>query len=104
VQDALQVVKAMGFVERRMMEAIIRLIEAEAAGVTEEQVLSAVIPPEHPEYRLRPSYAYGFRRLAIRGLLSAVRDQSGGWVYRPTEKAIRELDRGESNAYPGSAG
>jgi hypothetical protein len=88
----------MGIVERLMMDAIPRLIAAGAKGVTEEQVLGAVIPTDHPECRSRPSYKHGFARLRRRGLLTAVWDEPEGWKYAPTRKALKELANKESHA------
>ena len=52
-----------------------------ASSVPEKTIIEAVIPPEHPEYRLRPSYRYGLVRLLRRGVINGALDRSGQMHY-----------------------
>lgn len=96
----------MGVVEAEMMTAIWRMIDAGAAGVSKEEVLAVVVPPEHPEYRLRPAYAQGLERLSRRGWLNSFYDESGTLRYSParprealtSDVAWREGERASGGA------
>jgi len=46
-------------------------------SVTEADIMDAVIPPDHPEFRERPAYRYGLDRLRRRHVINAITDQAG---------------------------
>ncbi|MBV9123536.1 MAG: hypothetical protein JO112_09275 [Planctomycetes bacterium] len=73
----------MGRVEKEMMDAVWHLMDAGADSVTEEEILDAVVPREHPEYRFQAAYVYGVERLLRRNWLTPLR-RDGQRRYRPT--------------------
>lgn len=58
----------MGKVERLMIEAMARHPE----GLTPEEALDAIVPPDNPKLRFRPAYKYCFDRLASRHMVDFV--------------------------------
>lgn len=44
---------------------------------TLQEIMDAVVPPDHPEFRERPAYRYGIERLLRRHLINAVHDREG---------------------------
>jgi hypothetical protein len=78
--------------EREMMEALVRLVAEVGRPVTEEEALSAIVPPDQPRLRFKPSYKYCAARLARRGLLSATtNDLAKPRNYEPTKLGIAQL-------------
>ena len=57
-----------------MLAFIQARLDAGALSVTQDQVFAAVVPPNHPEFRLRPAYRYGLSRLQVRRVINAVDD------------------------------
>jgi hypothetical protein len=85
---------AMGKVERAMLEAIVRIAQDLGRGVTEEEALSAIVPPSEPNLRFRPAYKHCFERLERRGLLQATsKDESGVWRHIPSAWGLIQLER-----------
>jgi hypothetical protein len=72
---------AVNNVESEMLAYIQRRMADGALSVTEQEVLDAVVPREHPEYRQRPAYKYGLERLQRRRVINAVRDKRGNAHY-----------------------
>jgi hypothetical protein len=72
---------AMGPVEADMLAYIQRRLEQGALSVTEQEIMDAVVPHDHPEYRERPAYRYGLERLRRRHVINAVADQTGTLHY-----------------------
>ena len=68
-------------VEAEMLTYIQRRIDEGAATVSEDEILAAVVPADHPEYRLRPAYRYGLTRLRRRRRLGAFPSRDGGMRY-----------------------
>jgi hypothetical protein len=86
--------ETVGKVEREMLEAIVRLVQELGRGVTEEEALSAIIPPDQPRLRFKPSYKHCFERLGRRGLLEGTtRDSSDGWRVVPSAWGLVQLGR-----------
>jgi hypothetical protein len=67
----------MGPVESNMLAYLRRRLEEGALSVTGAEIMDAVIPPDHPEYKERPAYRYGLERLLRRHVINAVADQTG---------------------------
>jgi hypothetical protein len=61
----------MGEIETKMVNFIRQRIEQGVPGVTEAEIMAAIVPADHPEYRLRPAYRYGLNRLRVRGVVNA---------------------------------
>jgi hypothetical protein len=59
----------LAYIQRRPMEG--------ALSVPASEVMDAIIPAEHPEYRLRPAYRYGLERLRRRSVVNAIVDEKG---------------------------
>ena len=53
-----------------MLAFIQARLDAGALSVTQDQVFAAVVPPYHPEFRLRPAYRYGLSRLQVRRVIN----------------------------------
>jgi len=64
-------------VESQILAYIQRRLSAGSLDVSESEIMDAVIPIEHPEYRRRPAYRYGLRRLHVRGVINAIDDHKG---------------------------
>jgi len=71
----------MGTVEANMLAYIKRRLDEGALSVSEAEIMDAVVPPDHPEYRSRPQYRHGLDRLRRRLVINAVLDPSGMWHY-----------------------
>ena len=67
----------MGPVETKMLSYIENRLREGALSVPEAEIMSAVVPHEHPEYRNRPAYRHGLDRLLRRHVINAV-DALGG--------------------------
>jgi hypothetical protein len=80
-------------VEDKMLDFIKRRHAEGGLSVTEEEVFTAVIPPDHPEFRHRPAYKYGLERLRRRLLINAVDDSAGAMHYFIGNYASEELLR-----------
>jgi hypothetical protein len=68
-------------VEAQMVAFIQRRVAEGAASVTRSEVLAAVIPHEHPEYRYRPEYKQALERLHHHRRIRAIRDKDGQMRY-----------------------
>ena len=71
----------MGTVEKRMLAYITRRLEEGALSVPGAEVMDAVVPPDHPEFRERPAYRYGLDRLRTRLVINGVTDAHGTMHY-----------------------
>jgi hypothetical protein len=77
-----------------MLEAIVQLSRELGRGVTEDEALSAIIPPSQSFLRHRASYKHCFERLQRRGLLEATtRDESYAWRHIPSAWGLAQLER-----------
>jgi hypothetical protein len=63
----------LSYIERRLAEGVL--------SVTAAEVMDAVVPAEHPEFRERPAYRYGLQRLHRRQILNAIDDRDGQTHY-----------------------
>lgn len=81
----------MGPVETQMLRFIEGRLAEGSLSVSEEDILAAVVPTDHPEYRDRPSYRHGLDRLLRRHVINAVRDPRGRNHYFIGSHASREL-------------
>jgi hypothetical protein len=68
-------------VEAQMLDFIKRRLDEGATSVPASEILAAVVPKEHPEYRLRPAYKHGLDRLRRRGRVCAVVGPGGELRY-----------------------
>jgi hypothetical protein len=64
-----------------MLAYVQRRIDEGAATIPEDEILAAVVPLDHQEYRLRPAYRYGLMRLRRRHLLGAFEGRDGVMRY-----------------------
>ena len=87
----------MGTVERMMIQAMLQFVETHGRGMTAEEAQAAIIPADKPKIRYRPAYKHCFNRLSVRGMFTHERDSAGVWRFRPSDKAIAELE-GEAPA------
>jgi hypothetical protein len=71
----------MGPVESNILAYIKRRLEDGELSVTGAEIMEAVIPADHPEFRERPAYRYGLERLRRRHVINAVADQAGTLHY-----------------------
>ena len=71
----------MGPVESQMLEYVRARLELGALAVPAVEILDAIVPPEHPEFRSHPAYRYGLDRLLRRGVINAVDDKDGNRHY-----------------------
>jgi hypothetical protein len=71
----------MASIESNMVAYIKRRLEEGELSVTAAEIMDAVIPADHPEYRERPAYRYGLERLRRRHVINAIADQSGALHY-----------------------
>ena len=71
----------MGPVESNMLAYLRRRLEEGALSVTGAEIMDAVIPPDHSEYKERPAYRYGLERLLRRHVINALPDQTGTLHY-----------------------
>ena len=71
----------MGPVESRMLAYLKARLENGALSVSGEEIMDAVVPSDHPEFRERPAYRYGLERLHVRGVINAVDDRAGRTHY-----------------------
>ena len=62
----------MGPVESEMLAYIERCLAAGRLSVPAREIVDAVVPPEHPDWRHRPAYRYGLDRLLTRHVVNAV--------------------------------
>jgi hypothetical protein len=67
----------MNSVEADMLGYIKRCLDAGRLSVPAAEILDAVVPREHPEWRYRPGYRHGLERLQRRRVINAV-DASDG--------------------------
>jgi hypothetical protein len=67
----------MGKVESEILHYIERRLEEGVLSVTEAEIMDAIIPGDHPEFRLRPSYRYGLERLLRRNRINGIKDSAG---------------------------
>jgi hypothetical protein len=72
---------AMGPVESNMLAYIKRRLEEGELSVTRAEIMDAVIPSDHPDFRERPAYRYGLERLLRRRVINAVSDRAGTLHY-----------------------
>ena len=68
-------------VESTMLAYIKRRLEEGAFSVTGAEIMNAVIPSDHPEFRERPAYRYGLERLRRRHVINAIADRAGTLHY-----------------------
>jgi hypothetical protein len=52
-------------------------LEPGTLSATGREIMDAVVPRDHPEYRERPAYRYGLDRLRRRHVINALPDQTG---------------------------
>jgi hypothetical protein len=78
--------RAMGRVEALIWTALWTKIDAGANDASEEELLNAVTPPDHPEYRLLPTYKYAVQRLSRRGWFNRIVDTAGAIRYSPARR------------------
>jgi hypothetical protein len=71
----------MGPVESKMLAYLKRRLDEGALSVPASEILDAVIPPDHPEFRYRPAYRYGLDRLHVRSVINAIDDGAGARHY-----------------------
>jgi hypothetical protein len=71
----------MGIVEANMLAYIKGRLEAGMLSVSETEIMEAVVPPDHPEFRMRSAYRHGLDRLRRRDVINAVADQTGNLHY-----------------------
>ena len=55
-----------------MLAYIKRSLDAGRLSVPAPEILDAVVPAEHPEWRYRPAYRHGLERLHRRFVINAV--------------------------------
>ena len=67
----------MGIIESSVLDYIKRRIEAGALSVSEAEIMDAVVPADHPEFRARPVYRYCLARLLRRRVINAVDARDG---------------------------
>jgi len=67
----------MGEIESSMLAYIKRRLEEGALSVPGAEIMDAVVPPDHPEFRERPAYRHGLDRLLRRHVINAVDDRRG---------------------------
>jgi len=67
----------MGKVESDVLAYIKQRLEAGALSVTESEIMDVIIPADHPEFRLRPTYQYALARLRRRHVINAIPDREG---------------------------
>ena len=87
----------MANVESRMLAYIQQRISAGAPAVPESEVMNAVIPPQHPEYRYRPAYRHGLERLLRRHKINGRMDSKGESHYFLEDYPSKELEEWISN-------
>jgi hypothetical protein len=71
----------MGKVEADMLAYIKSRLEAGVLSVSEPEIMSAIVPPDHPEFRFRPAYKHGLERLHRRLVINAINDATGTTHY-----------------------
>jgi hypothetical protein len=71
----------MGPVESNMLAYIKRRLKEGELSVTGAEIMDAVIPSDHPEFRERPAYRYGLERLRRRHVINVIADQAGTLHY-----------------------
>ncbi len=67
----------MGKVEAEMLAHIKSRLEAGTLSVSETEIMNAVIPQDHPEFRYRQAYKHGLERLHRRLVINAIDDATG---------------------------
>src|SRR5688572_21756318 len=68
-------------VEAEMLDFIKQRLGEGATSVPASESLAAVVPKDHPEYRLRPAYKHGLDRLRRRRRVCAVVGRGGELRY-----------------------
>jgi hypothetical protein len=71
----------MGTIESDIVAYLKCRLDAGALSVCEAEIMDAVVPPDHPEFRLRPAYRYALDRLRRRHVINAVADKAGMMHY-----------------------
>ena len=72
---------ALNPVEAEMLAFIRRRLAEGAMSVPESEVIAAVIPQDHPEFRFRPAYRRGLERLHRRRQVWAIQGREGELRY-----------------------
>jgi hypothetical protein len=75
-------------VEAEMLAFIKRRLDEGATSLPASEILAAILPKDHPEYRLRPAYKYGLDRLRRRRRICAVVGRGGELRYYLDPKRI----------------
>ncbi|BBO34741.1 hypothetical protein PLANPX_4353 [Lacipirellula parvula] len=88
----------MGIVERLMIEAAAK----HPRGLTEEEALDAIVPPDAPTLRYLPAYKHCFKRLERRGMLEWIPAIRNPARYSPSTRALEELAQLSSKPDAGS--
>jgi hypothetical protein len=81
----------MGPVESEMLAYLKRRLQDGALSVSGEEIMAAVLPPDHLEFRSRPAYRHGLERLLRRQIINAVDASDGTRHYFIGTHASSEL-------------
>jgi hypothetical protein len=81
----------MGTVETEMLAYIKRCLESGRLSVPAAEIIDAVVPGEHPEWRFRPAYRYSLERLHRRLVINAIDAPDGTRHYFIGEYPSAEL-------------
>ena len=65
----------MGKVESQFLAYLKQRLEEGALSVPESEIMAAIVPADHPEYRFLPAYRYGLQRLRRRSIINAIPDR-----------------------------
>jgi hypothetical protein len=68
-------------VEAQMLAYLESRLRGGTLGVAEAEIIKAVIPTDHPEFRFRPSYRHGLERLLRRLVINATDAPNGQRYY-----------------------
>lgn len=83
-------------VESKMLAYIERRLEQGALSVSTAEIMEAVVPPEHPEFRYRPAYRHGLDRMMRRHVINAIDAPDGrviiSLVRMPPRSCVRHWD------------
>jgi hypothetical protein len=71
----------MGPVETKMLDYIERRLKEGVLSVPEVEIINAVVPLDHPEFRERPAYRHGLERMLRRHVINAVDAPDGTTHY-----------------------
>lgn len=74
-----------------MLGYIQRCLAEGRLSVSATEIVNAVVPAEHPEWRRRPAYRYGLDRLLTRNVINAVDAPDGTRHYFIGAYASAEL-------------